>query len=301
MNHRSRPVLAFVASIVVLAAACVPSRAQPPVSAPVDADREAIKKAARDFAAAFNAADAKAVAALWTENGECRDGDGRTFVGRAAIEKAYADLFKANPGVKAEALVRTIRFPAKDLAIEEGLLRLSKGKDLPSTTAYVAIHSREGGQWRIALSSEAAGRQDRLEDLDWLAGDWTGKVKDDAIKLSFVRDAKKPMMTGTMTRTAAGKDPVVRNVRIAVDPETGRIRSWSFEDDGAHSQSLWISDGKSWILDSRGVLADGTPTAERIVVNRAGPDAITWRSIDRVVGDRTLADAPPTRLTRAAK
>ena len=85
---------------------------------------------------------------------------------------------------------------------------------------------------------------------------------------------------------------------FAVDPETGRIRSWGFEDDGAHSQSVWVCDGKSWILDSRGVLADGTPTAERIVLQRVGPDAFTWRSIDRVIGDNALPDMPPMRLTR---
>ena len=43
---------------------------------------------------------------------------------------------------------------------------------------------------------------------------------------------------------ATGKDPVTGSIRIALDPETGRIRSWGFEDDGGHSQSVWGSDGK---------------------------------------------------------
>ncbi|MBA4188855.1 MAG: hypothetical protein C0467_12730 [Planctomycetaceae bacterium] len=270
-------------------------------AAPNEADREAIVKASREFAEAFNKGDAKAVAGMWTENGESREATGETFVGRAAIEKAYAAYFKANPDAKIELLVKAVRFPAKDMAIEEGLIRQSRGpKDLPRTTSYVAVHSREGGQWKVALSSEAGVGQDRLEDLEWLHGEWTTKVKDDTVKFSVVRDPKKPTITATFTRTPPGKDPITGSIRISLDPETGRIRSWGFEDDGAHWQGLWFCDGKSWVIDARGVLANGTPTAERIVLQRVGPDVITWRAIDRVVGDTHLADTAPMRLTRAA-
>lgn len=266
-----------------------------------DADREAILKSARDFATAFNKGDAKAIGTLYTANAESRDATGRTLVGRAAIEKAYTELFKANAGAKIEVLVKTVRFPAKDMAVEEGLLRFSHGsKNLPATSAYVAIHSREGGQWKIALSSEGGVGEYRLEDLDWLLGEWTTKIIGDTVKLAFVRDPKKPVITGTFTRTPAGKEPVSGSIRISLDPETGQIRSWGFEDDGAHSQSLWHSDGKSWILDQRGVLADGTPTAERIILQRVSADVITWQTVDRVLGDTPLANTVPMRLTRTA-
>ncbi len=271
-------------------------------AAPDDADREAIVKTSREFADAFNKGDAKAVAAMWTENGECREANGETFRGRAAIEKAYTDFFKAAPGVKIDVLVKSVRFPAKDMAVEEGLIRQTRGpKDLPGTTAYVAVHAREGGQWKIALSSETGVGQDRLEDLDWLLGDWITKVKDADVKLSVVRDPKKPFINATFTRTVMGKEPLSGSIRISLDPETGRLRSWGFEDDGAHSQGLWFCDGKSWVIDTRGVLANGTPTAERIVLQRATPDVITWRTIDRVIGDTPVADTAPMRLTRAAK
>lgn len=277
---------------------------QPPaatVPAPNDGDRQAIIKSAQDFSEAFNNGDVKAIAAAWSENGECREANGQTYVGRAAIEKAYADFFKSNTGTKIETLVKSVRFPSKDLAIEEGLLRQSRGpKDLPSTTAYQAIHVREGGQWKLALSTESGAGQDRLEDLEWLHGDWTTKVKDDTVKFSFVGDPKKAQVLATFTRTAPGKEPMMGSVRISLDPETGMIRSWGFEDDGAHSQALWTSDGKSWILDMRGVLADGTPTAERIILKRVTADVITWRAVDRVLGDDSLPDTTPMRLTRTS-
>jgi len=277
---------------------------QPPATtapAPNDGDRQAIIKSAQDFSEAFNNGDVKAIAAAWSENGECREANGQTYVGRAAIEKAYADFFKNNTGTKIETLVKSVRFPSKDLAIEEGLLRQSRGtKDLPSTTAYQAIHVREGGQWKLALSTESGAGQDRLEDLEWLLGDWTTKVKDDTVKFSFAGDPKKARVLATFTRTSPGKQPMMGSVRISLDPETGMIRSWGFEDDGAHSQALWTCDGKSWILDMRGVLADGTPTAERIILKRVTPDVITWRAVDRVLGDDSLPDTIPMRLTRTS-
>jgi uncharacterized protein (TIGR02246 family) len=293
-----------LAGFIGYATASNPMGQAPAATAPVpnDADSQAILKLAKDFSDAFNAGDAKAVASAWTENGECKDSSGQTTVGRAAIEKAYAEFFKNNPGTRIETLVKSVRFPSKDMAIEEGLLRQSSGtKDLPSTTAYSAIHVRENGQWKTAISNETDDGQDRLEDLEWLLGDWTGKVKDDTIKLSFVAEPKKSRILASFTRTAAGKEPVTGSVRISLDPETGLIRSWGFEDDGAHSQALWYCDGKSWILDTHGVLADGTPTAERVILRRATPDVITWRSVDRIVGGATQADTSPMRLTRSAK
>lgn len=268
-------------------------------STTASADRAAIEQAARAFEAAFNKGDAKAIAAMYTERGESRDVGGLTLEGRAAIEKEYAAAFKASPGARIEVLIRSIRFPATNLAVEEGILRLARGpKDLPSTSKYVAVHSREAGQWRIALSSEGGQGEERLEDLDWLLGEWTTKTKNGTLSLAFARDPKKPVVTGTFTRTPTGKEPLRGTIRIAADPETGQIRSWGFEEDGAHSQSLWTCDGKSWILDARGVLADGTPAAERIVLQRVTADAITWRAIDRVLGNQRLADTPPMRLSR---
>jgi uncharacterized protein (TIGR02246 family) len=275
--------------------------AAPAVAPTQDADRDAIVKMGREFAEAFNRGDAKAVGAFYTESAETREVGGPTVIGRAAIEKAYTEFFKENPGAKIEVLVRSVRFPAKDMAIEEGLLRQWNGpQDLPASTNYVAVHAREGGQWRVALSSEGGPGQDRLEDLDWVLGEWTTKTKNGTVTFAFVRDPKKAVITGTFTRTPTGKEPITGTIRIAHDPETGGIRSWGFEDDGAHASSIWSCDGKAWILDQRGVLADGTPVAERLLLQRVAPDAITWRAIDRVRGDEQLPDTTPMRLTRTA-
>jgi len=274
--------------------------AQPPAgAAPREADRDAIRKSAREFAEAFNKADAKAVAALWAENAEIHEAGGELVRGRANIEKAYADFFQENPGVKVEVLVEAVRFPAPDLAVEEGVLRqVRPGKELPGTTLYRVTHAREGGTWRMAVSQEVGAGQDRLEDLDWLVGEWAASVAGSEVTLSFARDAAKPFILGKFSRKDGKADAGGGTFRIGLDRDLGRLRSWHFDDDGGHGQAVWVRDGGRWVLDAAGVTGNGTPTAGLNVLGRVDADTITWRSIDRVLGDRPLPDTVPLRLTR---
>ncbi len=289
--------------IAALAGIGLPARQQPAASGVKsrDDDREAIVKTARAFAEAFNKGDAKAVAALWTPNGECHEAGGRILRGRAVIEKAYAAFFKTDPQVKIEVVVEGVRFPATDLAIEEGILRQTgHPRDLPISTLYRAIHVRENGHWRLAVTDEIAAGVDRLDDLDWLLGEWKGQAGDGVMTLSLTRDPNKPFVHGKFTRTEKGKEAGAGTFRIAADPETGRLRSWHFDDHGGHGQALWVRDDNRWVLDSVGVLADGTPTASVNLLGRVDADTITWRSIDRTLADRPMPDTVPVRLTRVA-
>jgi uncharacterized protein (TIGR02246 family) len=264
-----------------------------------EADREAVRAAAREFAAAFNKGDAQAVAALWTEQGECHDADGEPIRGRAAIERAFAEVFKENPKAKIEVLIESIRFPAPDLAIEDGILRRAgAGPDLPATTLYSATHVRDGGRWRVAVSREWGAGQDRVEDLDWLVGQWKAAVPGQNVTLSFTKDGQKPFLQGHFTKRAGDKTVDSGTMRIGLDPQTGRLRSWHFDEGGGHGQALWVRDGNRWVLDAGGVLGDGMETAAVNILGRVSNDELTWQSIDRVVGDQPLPDTVPIRLTR---
>src|SRR6185295_18388475 len=104
------------------------------------ADEEAIRKSARDFSSAFENGDAKAVAAFWTEQGEYYDDTGVVLRGRAAIEKAFADHFKEERN-KMDIDVQSIRFPSRDTAIEEGVVRVNPvgNNELPTSTWYTLM------------------------------------------------------------------------------------------------------------------------------------------------------------------
>src|SRR5262245_33394429 len=263
------------------------------------ADREAIRRTGEAFAAAFEKGDPKAVAALWTDNAEYVAEDGLTLRQRAEIEKAFTEVLKSGSTAKVEVDVRSIRFPSRDTAIEEGFLRhIPNGPGLPSSSRYQTVLVREGGKWLIAHSREWASDQDRLGDLGFLIGRWEGGPKGEEVSLMFSKDPDGPFINGKFTRQVKGKAGPSGTIRIGLDAERGQIRSWHFDADGGQGQCLWLRDGDKWVLDAVGVTGDGTITGAVNILSRLGPDEIVWRSIDRVVGGEPLPDTVPVKLMR---
>ena len=54
----------------------------------------------------------------------------------------------------------------------------------------------------------------------------------------------------------------------------------------------------SWAVESVGVMEDGTVTNANYILSRAGDDSLTWKSVDRMVGDALLPDVPEVTLKR---
>jgi uncharacterized protein (TIGR02246 family) len=263
-------------------------------------DREAIKKLVDEFIAAFNRGDAKAIAAACTEQCAYYDEDsGEVFHGRAEVEKSYTDLFKERPGGKIEVLRPKITFLSRDTALEEGTLRLKAvAANLPSMSEYRGILVREDGQWRVALIQEWGAAGHHLEELDWLIGDWTAKPPGREIEMKFHWNPEKTAILNDFTIKDGNRAVSSGNQRIAIDPDTGQLNSWSFESDGGHARSAWFLDGNQWVLETTGVTADGRQTSSLNLIARAGDDAFTFRSIDRVIGDQEVPDTVPIRVTR---
>jgi uncharacterized protein (TIGR02246 family) len=264
-----------------------------------DAAREAIRKSAKDFEKAFEKGDAKAVAAFWTEDGEYYDDSGVELRGRAAIEKAYAELFKEKPKGKLEIEIQGIRFPSPDAAIEDGIIRVKyPGAELPTSTRYSVLHVRSGDGWKVAVSREWGAGEDKLDELHWLVGKWSAKVKDREVNLGFEWDENKTFIRGRFSVKEGGKVVSSGTQMIGMDPKTGQLRSWLFDDAGGNGQSLWVRDGNRWLLDSVGELPDGTDTSAVNVLTRLSDDEFLWRSVERSAGPVELPDSAPIKLTR---
>jgi uncharacterized protein (TIGR02246 family) len=264
-----------------------------------EADRQAILKSANDFVQAFEKGDAKAIAALWTEQGEYHDESGEVLRGRAAIEKAYAEHFKAKPKSRIEVDTRSIRFLGHDSAIEDGVVRVKPaGPELPTTTRYTALHVREDGKWKIASVHESGASEDKLEDIAWLIGRWSGKLKDQELDMTCEWNAKKTQIRRQFTVKEGGKVMFSGLQIISQDPQSGQLRSWSFDDDGGHGQSMWFRDGNRWVLDSLGIQADGKQTSSTNIVTRLNDDELLWSSTHRLLGGTKVPDAPPVKVAK---
>ncbi len=107
--------------------------------------------------ALFDKRDAAAMAATYVETAQIivikHDSDTDNIVvetrdGRAAIEKAYADIFKDRlPEHRSRNTVESARFLRKDLLMIRG--RFAMNREQGDTVQFVQIRAREGDQWKI--------------------------------------------------------------------------------------------------------------------------------------------------------
>ena len=273
--------------------------------APGQGELAAIRESSRAFVAAFDKGDAKAVAALWTEDGEYSDERGQVFTGRAAIEKEYATFFAANPGAKLKLTIDSLKRLSADTVIEDGHASLDPPPPgPPAMSKYLAVHVRVSGKWLMSTVRdsrvEVPSGYRHVDDLEWLIGNWTAEehgAKTESVcrwvaNKSFVeRSFKTTEPDGT---TSAGMQI------IGFNPEGGRIQSWTFSADGGHAIGIWTPREKGWSADIRGVTGDGASTTAVNLLTKLDDNAYVWQSVQRTAGGMSLPDTDEVVLKRSA-
>jgi uncharacterized protein (TIGR02246 family) len=279
-----------------------PAVPQPPAKA--DGVEARVKAITADYVKAFNAADARAAAALWTADGEYTGADGESLVGRAEIEKSLAAYFKANPKATIAVRVESVRAMGRGLATAEGVVVLKvPGDDTPVESRYSALHVLEDGKWPVASVSEWVldpATDVTPKQLEWLIGEWEAKGDAGELRITYAWDADEVFITGAYTLTKAGR-AVSKGTQVIGRNPAGGLRSWMFDSSGATSDAVWTRDGKSWISEATGVLPDGTEVISTNVVIPLGPDAFTWQTTRREVDGVAVDGLPPVKVTRVKK
>ncbi|HVK15639.1 MAG TPA: nuclear transport factor 2 family protein [Fimbriiglobus sp.] len=275
-----------------------------PAAAQADSAEAAIRKLAADYAAAFNAGDAKAVAAFWTERGESTDADGETIQGRDAIEKSLAEQFKTQPRVTAEVAIESVRTLGRTAAVADGSIQARTAADAePVVTYFTSLLVRDDGGWKLASVSEWATDPAltlTLKNLDWLAGEWAAKGDGGELRISYAWEADRAFLRGTYTLTKDGKT-VSSGTQVIGQNPLGGLRAWVFDSSGSFGESVWTKDGGQVIAEATATLPDGTDMTATNILVPLGPDAFTWQSTERTAGDVALPDQPPVKLTRVGK
>jgi uncharacterized protein (TIGR02246 family) len=254
------------------------------------ADEAAIRDNIAQFVKAYNAGDAKAVATLFTPDGEAWDKEGNEAEGREAIAETFAELFKASPKRKLEVFVESIRFIGADLALEVGSTKETPApNEPPEYDRYTVLHAKRDGKWQMALARDeegpvATGRE-QLQPLAWLVGEWIDDGGSAVVYSSCRWSEDKNFLLQDFKLQLNGRNAMKVSQRIGWDPLAKRIRSWVFDSEGGYGESVWARDGKDWIIKATGVRPDGTTASATNLLTRTGADGYVWRSTDRVVGD----------------
>jgi uncharacterized protein (TIGR02246 family) len=302
MTQRWKQVGLLVAACALIASGVDRLPAADPKSAG-DADEKAIRATADEFVKAFNAADAKAIGALWAADAEYVDESGESFQGRAAIEKLYAEVFQQHKGAVMTVKIESIRLLGPDIALEKGAAWVKSPGGLADTAArYTVVHSKRDGKWVMAFGRDApyvpASNEDYLKDLEWLVGDWAPEAKNQPLRLHFEWMAQRNFIKNTYLSVKDGQSTLTGGQIIGWDPRQGQIVSWHFDAQGGFGKDVWIRDGKKWVIEANGVLRDGSESTSVNIATPLDANSFTWQSVKRTLDGVKLPDVPPVKMIR---
>jgi len=149
----------YLAAMTVMVVA-LPLRAEPVARS---TDEAAIRSLYVRYDAAWNKGDAKAMGALWAEDADHVEPDGRTVRGRAALEKELATRFATDlRGTRSVQTVEAVRLVKPDVAVVDAAYEVTgvhdaAGKPLPPLKGrYVDIWIKRGNTWQIIVDRPVA-------------------------------------------------------------------------------------------------------------------------------------------------
>ncbi len=262
------------------------------------ADRQDVKKALDMFSETFGKGDAKAVAALFTAEGEYISDEGVTIRGRASLEKDYAEFFAKNPHNALAVEISTIRFPSRDIAVVEGFFQLRMGeKKTLVVSRCTFLYAKEDGKWLIVIAHEWPGDGLSLRDLEWLIGSWEAKREGTVVTTKYEWTTNKTFIRSHLTITQDGRT-LTATQRIGKMPSTGGLHIWTFEDAGGIGDADITRDGKKWMFAARGSTADGQVVTATNILTPVDADTFLWQTVERTVDGEMLPDLPPVKVVR---
>lgn len=267
--------------------------------ATVEVDGEDPKGVSARFDAAFNQADAQAVAALFAPESELVDEAGNLYRGREAIAEILGSFFEQFPKAKVVREIEELRLVGPSLAIEDGVTTTTTADQASARNRYLAVLTKAGDGWQIASIRYAAEEplptaHDFLEPISWLVGDWISEGDDQRVSVSFAWSDDGNFLIGGYTIQEDGEIIIKTDQRIGWDPAHQIIRSWNFDTDGGFSEGRWSTDGSAWVVKSEIVLPEGVTGSATFYLTPVDENRFLWSSLDRVIGGVVQPDVEVT-------
>ena len=274
-------------------------------------DVAGISSMMRSYLQAFNRHDPAALAAHWAAAGENVDLDsGETTSGREAVREVFATLFEQDAGATIDIDITSIRPLRNDVAVVDGVSRISFTDAEPSSSRFSAVLVRQDGNWVLDTVREstaplqhaaseslqkAASRP--LDALAWLVGSWEDVSEGVTASTQCFWSANKAFLIRSHIVSADAvqeQRPLPGDSRIpgllpagptgsreiteiiGWDQERGQIRSWLFTSDGRFAEGSWSQEGNAWSVRMESVSA-ATANDCLYTLTRTGPDDIACR------------------------
>jgi uncharacterized protein (TIGR02246 family) len=270
----------------------------------VEKETTAIQNNIKSYAQAYNDHDAKALANHWSENAEYINPEtGYRIKGRAAIQKEFENLFQKLGESKLELTITGIEFQGNDRAIEKGLAKTIGTDNTSTSSEYIAIHVKKGGQWYIESVAESdhndlLSSNEQLRELGWMIGKWIDKDDTVEIETECSWDLNHHFIKCDFKVAFKGKENFSGQQIIGWDPEKKRIRSWIFDSDGGYGEGIWSREDHKWVVHVSSILPDGRKASAVNVYTIIDTNNYKFHSSGREVSGQILPNIKEVSIIR---
>lgn len=276
------------------------------VSAPAAAraeDERAIRAVLDGLAKSFEKADAAAIAASFTEDGEAVNAEGGTIQGRKALAEHYAARIASSPGDRLTIVAESIATIAPGVARVLGRTRMAPSDGSAAVVGrYAGIVVKRDGQWLLASVREIPEADltphERLRELEWLVGEWVEESDEAVVTTSVAWADGGNFLLRSFDVRVKGKPALSGTQRIGWDPLTKQFKSWVFDTQGGYGEGLWMRQGNQWVIKATGVRPDGRVATATQVLTYVSKDSLRWKSIDRTLGGEISSDIDEVLMVR---
>jgi uncharacterized protein (TIGR02246 family) len=265
-------------------------------NAPIQSQEEKEIRAFDDlYIRDYNNADAKALAARFTEDAEVVEEDGYRYQGRPLIEERLTETFAENKGAKMAIEIESIRILNPDAVKEEGHTIVTPAKGGAAThRRYTVLLVKREGRWLLSSVREEhepmLSPHVHLQSLEWMVGDWLDEGADSVVRVNCRWSEDQNFLIRTFQVKHQGKDVMTVTQRIGWDPVARQVRSWEFDSEGGFGEGKWGQEGERWVIKHTATRPEGTTVTATNTLLRERPDLVRWTSADRVVGSESIPD-----------
>jgi len=282
------PMKYFIGMLIV----CIALMCSVPTTFAADqaADRAAIEKAVESYTAAFNAQDAKALAAHWgPEAAYVNPLSGVQVEGREAVAKEFESILGEMKNTKLAVDVESIRFISPGVAVENGVAKLVSADGEPEESRYTAIHVKRDGKWLLDRVTEedvpvVLSHHEQLKELEWMIGSWVDGDDQARIDTTCQWTRNKNFITRSFTVSIRDRIDMAGMQVIGWDPAAKQIRSWVFDSDGGFADGRWTKNDNRWSITKTGTTPDGLKATSVNVITYVDDNQFKWQSVSRMVG-----------------
>jgi uncharacterized protein (TIGR02246 family) len=263
-----------------------------------------IRQSTPAYVKAFNSRDSKALASQWSPDAVyVNRSTGEEVTGRDAITAQFDALFKAQPELKLDVSVESIRFLSPNVAVEQGTSKFLSPKREPEEIDYTAVYVQRDGKWlldRVTDDAKAASpsNYEQLKKLEWLVGKWVDQDEQSRIETDCSWTKNNNFLVRTFSVEVGDKIDMSGMQIIGWDASTKSIRSWTFDSNGGFAEGTWSGRGNRWFVHNKGILSNGQKTTMVNVVKPVDDKSFTWQTIDRTVGGELLPNIAEVTIVR---